>query len=173
MDERERVELASGELLVHFLSADGRAPRDLKPFGLFATALADIEPLVGERAAHAVENFLRDEIADGAFHHAPGGRSAEIDELFGGEQRLKLRLHPRVEVLEALAAVADHWRSERLKGLFADFNRTGDVQFHVCHNSKIRAQNFSQAADRGKCRFDGSDEAHLELSMRGQVGIGR
>ena len=49
---------------------------DLQAFGVFAAALRDIQPFVRERAAHAVEDFFRDEIANGAFHHAPGRRGA-------------------------------------------------------------------------------------------------
>jgi hypothetical protein len=47
---------------------------------------------------------------------------------------LELRLDFRVEVFEALAAMANHWRAKRLEGFFADFNRSRNVQFGMWHN---------------------------------------
>ena len=41
-------------------------------FGFLAAAPRDVEPLIGERAAHAAEHALAHEIADRGFHHAPG-----------------------------------------------------------------------------------------------------
>src|SRR5581483_3113233 len=106
--------------------------------GLFAATLRDIEPFVRKSAAHAIEHLLRNEIADGAFHHAPGGRSAQIDQLLRVEYGLQLGLDARVEVLEALAAMADHGRTKRAKGFFTDFNGPRDVQFHMCHKLLVK-----------------------------------
>src|ERR1700722_268550 len=133
MDERERIELAGGEFGVDLFGADGRTPFSLETFGLLAATGGDIEPLVRERAAHAVEDLFGHEIADGAFHDAPGGRGAEVDELLGVEQRLKLGHHLAVKVFEALAAMADHGRSKRAKGFLADFDRARNMEFNMRH----------------------------------------
>src|SRR2546425_396304 len=77
MDEGEGVELAGREFRVHGLGPDGQAPLDLEPLGRLAAALGDVEPFVREGAAHAVEHFFGDEIADGAFHHAPRRAGAQ------------------------------------------------------------------------------------------------
>ena len=127
VDDGEGVELAGGELFVHGLGADGRAPVHLERLGLFAAAFGDVEPFVRKRAAHAVEDLSGDEIADGAFHHAPGGRGGEIDQLLGGKQLLELRLDFGVKVFEALAAMTDHRRAKRLEGLLADLDRSRNV----------------------------------------------
>ena len=127
VDERERIELTGGELRVNLLGADGGAPRHLQAFGVLAAALGDIEPLVGERAAHAVQDFLGHEIADGAFHHAPRAGSGEINQLLRGEQLLKLRLNFGVKVFEALAAMADHRRAKGIEDFLADFDRSRNM----------------------------------------------
>jgi hypothetical protein len=49
---------------------------------------------------------------------------------------LELRLDFRVEVFEALAAMADHRRAKRLEGFLTDFDGSGDVQFDVCHKGR-------------------------------------
>ena len=49
------------------------SPIDLQRLGVFAAAFGDIEPFVGERAAHAAKHTAIDEIPDGRLHHAPGG----------------------------------------------------------------------------------------------------
>src|SRR5439155_24442956 len=83
VNEREGVELAGGEFGVHLFNANRRAPRHLERLGGFAAASGDIGPFVGESAAHAVQRFFGDQVADGAFHHAPGGGSAQKDQLPG------------------------------------------------------------------------------------------
>ena len=62
-----------------------------------------------------------------AFHHAPRRRGAEVNELFGGKQRLQLRLHFRVKIFEALPAMPNHWRTECLESFVADFDRSRNV----------------------------------------------
>jgi len=115
-----------------------RLPDTLERLGLFAAALGDVEPFVGERAAHAVEDFFSDEIADGAFHDAPSGRGAEIDELLRVKERLQLGLDFGVKVFEALAAMADHGGAKGAKSLVADFDRPRDMEFYMCHNKHVK-----------------------------------
>ena len=66
VDEGDGVELAGGEFFIERLGIDMFAPFDLQRLGVFPAALGDVEPFVGERAAHAVEDAARDEIADRA-----------------------------------------------------------------------------------------------------------
>ncbi|MDB6019138.1 MAG: hypothetical protein JWR19_3627 [Pedosphaera sp.] len=133
VDEREGVELAGGEFGIDGGGADGRAPIDLEGFGLLAATQGDVEPFVRESAAHAVEDLFGHEIADGTFHDAPGGGGAEIDQLFGVQEGLQLGLDFGVEVFEALAAMANHRRAESAKRFLADFDRSRNVEFDVCH----------------------------------------
>ena len=123
VDDGQRVELAGGEFFVHRLGADGRAPVHLQRLGVLAAAFGHVEPFVRERAAHAVEDFFGDQIADGAFHHAPGGRGGDINELLRVKQLLELRLDGGIKVFEALAAMADHRLRKCLEGFLADFDR--------------------------------------------------
>jgi hypothetical protein len=134
VNQRQRVELARGQFFIHRFRANGRAPRHLERFGLFAAAFRDIEPFVGKCAAHAVEHFFGDQIADGAFHHPPGGGGAQKNQLLGVEKRLQLRLDSRVEVFEPLPAMADHRRTERAERLLADLDRPRNVEFYVPHD---------------------------------------
>ena len=133
VNQRERVELSGGESGVHLFGANRRAPRHLEGFGRFAAAFGNIKPLVGERPAHAVEHLPGNKISDRAFHHAPGRRGAQINQLFRGQERLQLRLDFRQEVFEPLPAMADHRRAEGAERFLAHLDRAGDVQFYVSH----------------------------------------
>ena len=94
---------------------------------------------LSEKAPHMqFRTFFCNEIADRAFHHAPGGRGAEINELLRVEQLLQLRLDLGVEVFEALPAMADHRGAKGVEGFFADFDRSRDMQFHVCHKQGVK-----------------------------------
>ena len=116
----------------------------------FAATLRDIEPFVRECAAHAVENLLGDEIAYGAFHHAPGRGRGNVYELFRGEKLLKLGLDFRVQIFEPLPAMADHRRTKRAKGFLAYFDRSRNMVFYVCHKPAI----FPERGSKGKTRID-------------------
>jgi hypothetical protein len=154
VDQSKCVELAGGEFGVDLFGANRRTPFDLESFGLFAAALGDIEPLVREGAAHAVENLLRDEVADGAFHHAPGGGGAEIDQLLGVEQGLQLGLHFGVKIFKALAAMTDHRGSKSAKGFLAYFDGSRNVQFYMCHKKYVK---FFTSEDGWQARSGGED----------------
>ena len=93
VDQGDGVEIAGSEFLVEGRRVDRPAPLDLKRFGVLSATAADVEPFVGEGAAHAVENPTRNEIADGCFHHAPGGRSGKEDWLLRSEQSLQPRMN--------------------------------------------------------------------------------
>ena len=135
MNDGDRIEFAGGELPVNRLGANGRTPFHLQPLGRFATALGYVEPFVRERAVHAVQDAFLDEIADGPLHHAPGGRSGQINQLLGGKQGLELRLDFAVEVFEPLAAMTDHGGAKGLQRFFADFDGTGNEELDVWHNN--------------------------------------
>ena len=64
VNERQRVELARGELFRAPAPRDGLAPLDLQLLGLLAAALRNVIPLVRERAAAAVEHLLLHQVAD-------------------------------------------------------------------------------------------------------------
>ena len=131
VDEGDGIETALGEFLVDQLGQDGFPPFHLQAFGLLAAALAHVEPLVGERAAHAVEHFLLHEIADGAFHHTPGGRGREIDRAFRAEELLQARMHRLVKGGKFAAAVADLRMAESAESFFRYFHGSRDEEFHV------------------------------------------
>ncbi len=151
VDEGEGVELAGREFCVHGLGPDGQTPLNLERLGRLAAALGDVEPFVREGAAHAVEHFFGDEIADGPFHHAPRRAGAQINKLAGVEERLQLRLDFGVEVLEGLAAVSNHRRAKRLEGFLADFDRPRNVQLDVRHGSQ--AETLHGERDERKLSF--------------------
>lgn len=148
MDEGEGIEFAGGEFGVHLLGEDGAAPIDLEGFGLLAAALGDIEPFVGESAAHAVEDLFGDEVADCSFHDAPGGGGGEINETVGVEELLEAGLDGAIEIFKGLAAVADHGGAEGLESFFADFDRAWDVEFYVWHKRKGRFHKGGRGASR-------------------------
>ncbi len=85
MDQRDGVEFSGRERGIERRGIDVLAPIDLKRLGFLPAAAGDVEPFIGERAAHAAEDALADEIADGGFHHAPGGGGGKEDGLFGAK----------------------------------------------------------------------------------------
>jgi hypothetical protein len=93
MGERVPVELAGGEGLADGFRVDGLTPVELQGLGVLAAALGDVVPLVGEGAVHAVEDPLAADVAQGAFHHAPGRAGAEVDGVLGDEHLLQAGLH--------------------------------------------------------------------------------
>ena len=131
VNERDGVETALGELFAHLLRPDRLTPLDLQSLGLLAAALGDIEPLVGKRTAHAVQNFFGNQIADRAFHHAPGGGGGEKDRAGGSEKRLQAGLDAAIEFFEIAAAVADHRTAHRTVGFFGDLDRAGNEKLGV------------------------------------------
>src|SRR5881394_2675847 len=136
MNERQGVELAGGELLVDGIRQDGRAPFDFEAFGLLAATLGDVEPFIGEGAAHAAEDLFGDEVPNRAFHDAPGGAGAQVNQLLREKERLELRLNFCVEIFEALAPMTDHRGTESAKGFFAHFDRARNMQFYMGHKIK-------------------------------------
>ena len=133
VNKGDGVEFAGGKLGVEQFRQDRLTPFHLEPLGLLAAALGNVEPFVGKRAAHAVEHFLGDEIANGAFHHTPRGGGGEEHRLFGAEKGLELRMNGRVELLEVVAAVADHRLAESGKGFLRNFDRARDEELGVRH----------------------------------------
>ena len=85
MNQRQGVELAGREFLVDGLGTNGRTPFHLQALSLFAAALGHVEPLVRERAAHAVQDLFGNQVANRAFHHAPGGGGGKVNQLLRGE----------------------------------------------------------------------------------------
>ena len=108
MDQDDGVELSAGEFLIDCLGIDVFAPFDLQRFRIFSATPGDVEPFVGERAAHAAENAAIDQVTDRCLHHAPGRGGGEKDRLFGCEQFLELRVNVAVKILKVLTAVSDH-----------------------------------------------------------------
>ena len=131
VDEGDGVETAFGQFFVDHFRQDGLAPFHLQGFGLFAAAFADVEPLVGERTAHAVEDFFLHEVAQRAFHHAPSGGGAEVDGAGGAEEGLQAGVDGFVERGEFGAAVADLRMAEGAEGFVGDFDGAGDEKFDV------------------------------------------
>ena len=72
MDQRDGVEVLGRKFFIEHGGIDGFAPIDLERLGFLFAAPADVEPFVGERAAHAIEDAARNEITDRSFHYAPG-----------------------------------------------------------------------------------------------------
>lgn len=114
---------------VELIGEDGVAPLGLALDGVFAAALGDVEPLVGEGTVHAVDDAFFDEVADGAFHDAPGGGGAEEDGAGGAKEGAQIGLDGGDEVFEVLAAVADHGLAECGVGARADVNGSRDEEF--------------------------------------------
>ena len=78
------------------------SPLDLERLGVLPAAFGDIEPFVGEGAAHAAEDAAIDEVADRRLHHAPGRGGGEKDGLLGAEEFLERGMDVAVEILEML-----------------------------------------------------------------------
>ena len=133
VNQREGIEPAAGKLFVHLVGADGRTPGHLERLGVLAAAFGNFKPLVGKRAAHAVQHFPGNEIAQGAFHDAPGGGGAEENELLGVKEPLQLRLDFPIKVFELLPAMADHRRTKGPERFLAHLDRSGNVQFDARH----------------------------------------
>ena len=131
MDQGDGVESALGQFFVDQFRKDGIAPLDLECFGLFAASFAHIEPLVGESAAHAVEDFFLHEIAQRAFHHAPSGGGGQINGSCRAEEGLQARVNGLVEGRELGAAVADLRVAESAESFVRNLNRSGDEKFDV------------------------------------------
>jgi hypothetical protein len=79
VDQGDGVVAAGGELAARAAGSTGWPHSALRAPGLLAAAEGDIEPLVGEGAVHAVEHLLLHDVAEGAFHHAPGAAGREVD----------------------------------------------------------------------------------------------
>ena len=90
------------------------------------SVFSDVEKLVIELADEMVNTPSN--ISDELY--------ARLREKFSEEQLLQLRLHLRIQIFEALAAVTDHRRAERLERLVAHFDRAWDVQFYVRHKRR-------------------------------------
>ena len=72
MNQSDGVESPARQLVIDRFLIDVFTPFDLQRFRFLSATSGDVEPLVGERAAHAAEHALAHDIADGCFHHAPG-----------------------------------------------------------------------------------------------------
>src|SRR5204863_4985249 len=108
VDQDDRIEVSAGESLVDCLGIDMFAPFDLQRLRIFSATPGDVEPFVGECAAHATEDAAIDQITDRCLHHTPGRGGGEKDGLFGYEQFLELRVNVAVKILKILAAMSDH-----------------------------------------------------------------
>ena len=72
MNEGDGIELPARQFAVDSFLIDVFAPFDLERLRFLSAAARDVEPFVGKGAAHAAEDALADDVADGRFHHAPG-----------------------------------------------------------------------------------------------------
>lgn len=82
MNDSNGIKSALLEVLADLLPPNGLTPFDLQRDGILAAALRDIQPLIGKRAAHAVENLTRtDQITDGPLHDSPRGGCGKKDGL--------------------------------------------------------------------------------------------
>ena len=141
--KRDGVELSGGELGVDVFRIDVFSPFDLQRLGVFAAALGDVEPFVGERAAHAAKDAAIDQVADGGLHHAPGRGGGKEDRLFGHEQLLQFRVNVAVEVFERFAAMADHGAREGGHGFLGDFDGAGSEELVVWNALKQKRPTFN------------------------------
>ena len=62
--QRDGVEFAGRQLAIDVLRVDMFSPFHLEGLGVFSTALCNIEPFVGERAAHAAQHATIDQVPD-------------------------------------------------------------------------------------------------------------
>jgi len=131
VDQGDCVEFAGRKFFIDHFGEDGLAPFDLQTIGMFAAAFADIEPLVGEGAAHAVEDFFLHKVANGALHHAPSGRGCQVDRSVRAEEGLQPGVNVFVKTGKLAAAVADLRVAKCAEGFVGDFDGAGDEEFHV------------------------------------------
>ena len=170
MNEGERVVSAGGEFAADGLGIDGLAPFELEGGGLFAAADCDVVPFVGERAVHADEHLLFDDVAEGTFHDAPRAAGGQVNGILGVAERLKLGLHGIVERDEIGAAVPDHGLRHGAKRFFRDGDGAGNEEF-VVHRFLLR-KTLSLAFGAGsKCKFiSGRLYNCCENSLRNHAG---
>jgi len=71
MNQSNGVESPTRQLVIDRSLIDMFTPFDLQRFRFLSATSGDIEPLIGERTAHAAEHALAHDIADGCFHHPP------------------------------------------------------------------------------------------------------
>ncbi len=64
MYQRDRVEFSTGQLSIDILRIDVFSPINLERLGLFSATLCDIEPFIGERAAHAAQHAAISDVSD-------------------------------------------------------------------------------------------------------------
>ena len=163
MNQRDGVEFSGREFGVDIFVIDVFAPIDLKRLGVFAATFRDIEPFVGEGAAHAAKDAAIDEVADRCFHHAPGGGSGKENRLFCSEQFLQFWVNLAVEILECFAAVSDHRPGECGERFFRNLDRTGNEKFIVrSHGATFNVQrptsNVQRRNEKGGRRSGASDK---------------
>ena len=138
MNESDGVELSGREFRVDRLVIDRLPPLHLERLGLLAATPGDIEPFVGKRAAHAAEDAVAlTRLRIGRFHHAPGGRGGKKNRLLRAEQCLQARMNLAVEILEILAAMADHRPRKSRERFFRNLDRAGNEEFVVRNHGQI------------------------------------
>ena len=145
VDEGDRVELARGELLL----APGSARMGWPHSTLSSSACL---PQRLETSNHLSEKAPQQQLSTFFFTRLriEPSMMPQADEVLmihllrRAEERLQLRLDLRVEILEALAPVADHRRGHRFVGVRRDFDGAGNEQFDVI-------------AHRGRESLGGSD----------------
>ena len=137
MNEGERVVSAGGEFAADGLGIDGLAPFELEGGGLFAATDRDVVPFVGERAVHANEHLLFDDVAEGTLHDAPRAAGGQVNGVLRVAERLKLSLHGVVECDELGAAMPDHGLRHGAKRFVRDGDGAGNEEF-VAHRFWLR-----------------------------------
>jgi len=88
MNQSNGVESPARQLVIESFLVDVFAPFDLQRLRFLSATPRNVEPFIGERAAHAAEHALADDVADGCFHYAPGGRGGKKNGLLRSEQFL-------------------------------------------------------------------------------------
>ena len=138
VDQGDGVELPGRELSVDRLVIDRLPPLHLQRLGFLPAAARDIEPLVGERAAHAAEDALPNEIADRRLHHAPGRGGGKKNRLLRAKQFLQPRMDLAVKALKGFAAVANHRPGKSGEGFLRNLDRAGHEKLVVWNHEKER-----------------------------------
>src|SRR5947208_2198096 len=131
MGECDRVESSSSQLSIHSCGIDMFSPINLERFCDFSAALCNIEPFIGERAAHAAKHAAISKVPDGSLHHAPGRGSRKKNRLFCSEQCLKPRVNRAVKIPKILAAMADHRTRKGRPRFFRYFDGTRNEKLVV------------------------------------------